>query len=37
MCYETGSAVKSETDDESKINYLIVQDDDNIYHVKRGT
>ncbi len=37
MCYETDNAVKSKTVDESKVSYTIVQDDDDIYSVKRGT
>jgi len=34
---ETDNAVKSGRADESKISYTIVQDDDEIYPVKRGT
>jgi hypothetical protein len=37
MCYETDNAVKSGAADESKISYTIVQNDDDIYPVKRGT
>ncbi len=36
MCYETDNGVKSGTADESKISYTIVEDDDDIYPVKRG-
>ncbi len=36
MCYETDKTVKRETTDEIKISYTIVQDDDDIYPVKRG-
>ncbi len=34
---ETDNAVKSETAGETKISYTIVQDDDDIYPIKRGT
>ena len=36
MCYETDNTVKRGTADEIKISYTIVQDDDDIYPVKRG-
>ena len=36
MCYETDDTVKRGTADEIKISYTIVQDDDDIYPVKRG-
>ncbi len=36
MCYETDNTVKRETAAEIKISYTIVQDDDDIYPVKRG-
>jgi hypothetical protein len=37
MCYETDNAVKARTADASKISYTIVQDDDDVYPVKRGS
>ncbi len=37
MCYATDNAVKAGTDDGSQISYTIVQDDDDVYPVKRGS
>jgi hypothetical protein len=36
MCYETDNTVKRETANEIKISYTIVQDNNDIYPVKRG-